>query len=104
VENRCDLGICREDVRRYAHGLNVRVHSLGHENSPAAKIALKDPSGEIVRLADIPPMEAPADLYPRTWDVIFPVYDIADLSGYTVEIDPFSQLEEITRRNNSVRL
>lgn len=104
VENRCDLGICREDVRRYAHGLNVRVHSLGHENSPAAKIALKDPSGEIVRLADIPPMEAPADLYPRTWDVIFPVYDIADLSGYTVEIDPFFQLEEITRRNNSVRL
>lgn len=104
AEERCDLGICREDVREYAHGLNVRVHSLGHTDTPAAKIALKDRDGQIVRLADIPPLEAPADLYPRTWDVIFPVYDIEDLNGYTVEIDPFSELEEITRRNNSVRL
>lgn len=104
VETRCDLGISPEDVRRYAHGLNVRVHSLGHTASQAAKIALKDPDGAIVKMADVPPLDAPEDLYPRTWDVIFNVYDIPDLSGYTVELDPYCQLSEITRRNNCVRL
>ena len=104
VENRCDLGISSEDIRQYAHGLNVKVHSLGHVDTPAAQIALRNPAGEIVRLADVPPLEAPADLYPRTWEIIFNVYDIPDLRGYTVEIDPFQRLEEITRLNNCVRL
>ncbi len=103
-EYRCDLGISREDIRLYKHGLNVRVHSLGHIPSPAAKVALRDREGRIVRTADLPPLEAPSDLYPRTWEVIFPVYDIDDLKGYRVEIDPCHELEEITRFNNSVTL
>ena len=82
----------------------MRVHSLGHVDAPGTKIALKNPAGEIVRLADVPALEAPVDLYPRSWEIIFNVYDIPDLKGYTVEIDPYRELQEITRENNSVTL
>lgn len=99
-EYRYDLGICREDVRRFKHGINVTVHSLGHVPAPEAKVAFKDKEGNILDVVTVPPLDAPTDLYPKTWDVIFRVAGIEDLSGYQIEIDPYHELEEITRYNN----
>jgi len=102
---RCDLGISQEDILRYDHGINVRIHSLGATDSPEAEIALKDKNGNILRIEKIRPMEAPHDLYPRTWDVIFNLSSIEDrLEGAYFEIDPYNKLNEITRANNIAKL
>ena len=101
---RHDLGISHDDVRFYAHGMNVRIHSLGAVASPACKIALKNKAGEILKLCDIPPIDAPTDLWPRYWDVIFNLHGIPSLDGCYLEIDPEHKFTEITRENNIVYL
>ena len=67
---------------------------------PEAKVAFKDRDGNVLDVVTVPPLDAPTDLYPKTWDVIFRVAGIEDLSGYQIEIDPYHELEEITRYNN----
>ena len=101
---RPDLGISEDDIRFYAHGMNVRIHSLGAVSSPECTIALKNKSGEVLKLCDIPPIEAPADLWPRYWDVIFNLHGVSSLEGCYLEIDPEHKLTEITRDNNIVYL
>lgn len=102
--DRCDLGIGPEDVKRYAHGLNVTVHSLGAKDSPEVTVALKGPDGAILKTAVLPPLPAPADLWPRYRDVIFNLHGVPSLEGCTIEIDPEHKLCEITRDNNIVKL
>jgi hypothetical protein len=63
---RPDLGISAEDVRFYAHGMNVRIHSLGAVDSLACAIALKDAAGQELRRCGAAPIEAPRELWPRT--------------------------------------
>lgn len=101
---RCDLGLSREDIRFYPHGINIRIHSLGAVHSPEAEIVLKDREGKIRRTAVLPPLEAPSDLWPRYRDVVFNTWDLSDLTGFTIEIDPFHRLNEITRDNNIITL
>jgi hypothetical protein len=101
---RPDLGIGKEDVVFYPHGMNVRIHSLGAVDSPPSVIALKNAAGEILKTCEIPPIEAPADLWPRYWDVIFNLHGIESLENCYLEIDPEKKLSEITRENNVVKL
>ena len=104
-QDRYDLGISRDDLCLFEHGLNVRIHSLGAVSSPEGiKVVLKRPDGSVALDCELPSIEAPTDLYPRTWDVIFNTWQIEDLTGYTVEIDPESKGHETTRNNNSVRI
>ena len=100
--SRPDLGIGKEDVKFYPHGMNVRIHSLGAADSPPSTIALKDQSGTVLKTCDIPSIQAPADLWPRYWDVIFNLHGIKSLEGCYLEIDPEKRLTEITRENNVV--
>jgi len=98
---RCDLGITEEDIVMMPHALQVRVHSLGAVPSEDTTIALRDPSGKIVRTAPIRWLPAPDQLFPITWEVSVPVWGIdSDFAGWTVEIDPENKLHEITRANN----
>jgi hypothetical protein len=101
---RPDLGIGKDDVRFYPHGMNVRIHSLGAVDTPETTIALKNAAGEILKVCDVPPIPAPADLWPRSWDVAFNLPGLDSLDGCYVEIDPDKKLCEITRENNIVRL
>ena len=101
---RPDLGIGDDDVVFYPHGMNVRIHSLGAVDTPQSVIALKNASGEILKTCDIPSIEAPRDLWPRYWDVIFNLHGVGDLEGCYLEIDPDNELCEITRENNIVKL
>jgi hypothetical protein len=102
--SRPDLGIERGDVTLRDNTLRVRVHSLGAVASSETTIALKDQSGRIVATATIPPLEAPLDLMPRTTEVILRLPAGTNITGGTVQIDPEQKLEEITERNNTVRL
>ncbi|MGI5899465.1 MAG: LamG-like jellyroll fold domain-containing protein [Christensenellales bacterium] len=102
--DRCDLGISRDDIKFYDHGMNVTVHSLGNVDSPQAEVVLKNAEGKILKKAILPPLEAPRDLWPRYRDVIFNLHNVDSLEGCYVEIDPDNKLCEITRNNNIVRL
>ena len=101
---RPDLGIELCDVAYYAHGMNVRIHSLGAVDSPETTIALKNANGEVLKVCDIPVIEAPADMWPRYWDAIFNLHGVDSLEGCYLEIDPDNKLCEITRTNNIVML
>ncbi|MBQ6035866.1 MAG: hypothetical protein IJL43_01005 [Lachnospiraceae bacterium] len=102
--DRYDLGISEQDVREYAHGLKVTVHSLGALDTPETTIVLKSPEGKVLDSAVIPPMEAPNDLRPRTWEVSLHLWNVTNRKGCTIEIDPENRLHETTRKNNIVRL
>ena len=102
--NRCDLGIGKEDIHLWPHGLNVTVHSLGSLPSPETSVVLRSPEGKILRREILPPLEAPTDLWPKWREVSFNLHGIPSLEGCTVEIDPEHKLEEITRDNNIVTL
>jgi hypothetical protein len=102
--SRPDLGIGKDDIRFYPHGMNVRVHSLGAADTPETVIVLKNAAGVVLKRRDIPAIEAPRDLWPRYWDIIFNLHGIESLDGCYLEIDPEKQLCEITRENNIVRL
>jgi len=101
---RCDLGIGIEDVKLWAHGLNVKVHSLGAVASEEIDVVLKDPDGNVLRREILPPLDAPTDLWPRWREVSFLLHRVESLEGCTVEIDPEHKLNEVTRDNNVVVL
>lgn len=101
---RYDLGLGRDDIRRYDHGLNVRIHSLGSRPTPECTVALVDAEGSILKSAVLPPLPAPIDNWPRYRDVVFNLHNVPNLIGLSVVIDPEHKLEEITRDNNSILL
>ncbi|MSU66785.1 MAG: LamG domain-containing protein [Opitutus sp.] len=102
--SRPDLGIDPEDVTVRPGAVHVRVHSLGSVGSPAATLALRDNQGRVLAKALIPALAAPNDLQPKTEEIILRLPTGAPPHEGFVEIDPDEQLEEITRRNNRIRL
>ena len=99
---RCDLGICEDDVTVSDGKVQVVVHGMGAVDSPAATAVLRNPAGAVVCTAGIPAMAAPNDLYPKTATVEFKVEGC--VKGYTVEIDPDNKLCEINKQNNVVTI
>jgi hypothetical protein len=65
---------------------------------------LKNARDEILKACTIPALEAPRDLWPRYWDVIFNLNGIESFEDYYLEIDPDKRLCEITRENNILKL
>lgn len=95
----CDLGLSQKDLRFFAHGLQVTVHSLGRTAAPQTDIVLMR-GQRVLRRETIPPLPAADDLYPKTWQVNFYLHGLEDLTGCRVVIDPDGRLTEITRANN----
>ncbi len=102
--SRPDVGLDRQDVTRSENTLHVRVHSLGSVAAPATTVALRSADGSILATAAVPALDAPNDLLPKTADVTLAIPAGASLTGATVEIDPDHRLDEITPRNNAVKL
>lgn len=103
-KQRYDLGISCQDVKLFAHGLKVTVHSLGAQPTPEAEIALVAPDGKVLDSAVIPPLDAPTDLLPRTWEVALHLWNCKNIRGCRVVIDPAGKLHETTQKNNIVEL
>jgi hypothetical protein len=100
---RPDLAIDREDVLVSDSCIRVRVHNIGAAASPLATLALKAPDGTVLRSSQIPPLPAPADLYPKVVEIPLWTRGLS-LEGCVIEIDPEGKLEEITRENNCITL
>ena len=101
---RPDLGLDPQDVVVSGRTVRVTVHSLGSVDAPATQIAVLDRSGRIVATTQIPSIPAPLDLLPKTAEVILELPEGFTPGWDTVVLDPDNRLEEITRRNNTVRL
>ena len=102
--SRPDLGIDPEDVTVKGREVRVTVHSLGAVTSPEARVVIRDVAGRDLATAKVPALAAPIDLQPKTATVTLQLPKDASASGCTVEIDPQHVLEEITTRNNAVKL
>ena len=104
-ENRLlpDLAIMPRDIIIRDDCIRIMVHNIGSVTSDRAMIVLKDSEGNILRHNFIPPIEAPVDLYAKAMEI--PLWTRGlDLSDCTIEIDPEGTLDELSRRNNVVKL
>ena len=101
--NRTDLAITREDVLIREDCVRVRVHNIGAVESSMTTMVLRAPDGQVLRRSNIPPIEAPIDLYPKVMEIPLWTRGIA-LQGCTIELDPEHLLDEITKENNVVQL
>lgn len=101
---RPDLGIDPEDVVVRDRELQVTVHSLGGVTSPETSVVLLDPTGRARAKAILPALPAPVELQSQTATVTLRLPEGLVPRGCTVEIDPAREMEEITVRNNAVKL
>jgi hypothetical protein len=101
---RPDLGIDPEDVAVQGREVRVTVHSLGSVPAPGASVVLRDREGRTLATVKLPGLPAPVDLVPKTGAVTLRLPAGAEARGCTVEIDPEHKLDEITTRNNVVKL
>ncbi len=100
---RTDLAIDREDVLIKQDCIRVTVHNIGAAESEETTLVLKNSEGEVLRHSQIPPIPAPADLYPKTLEIPLWTRGIS-LEGCYLELDPECRLKEITRTNNIIKL
>jgi hypothetical protein len=102
--SRPDLGIDPEDVKVEGARMTVTVHSVGAVDAPASKVVLRGRDGKTIATANVPALNAPADLTPKAAQVTLAVPAGADLKGASVTIECGGDVPEITLMNNSVVL
>ncbi|WP_083492026.1 LamG-like jellyroll fold domain-containing protein [Stenotrophomonas chelatiphaga] len=101
VEQRADLGVGRGDVRVDGRQVHVTVHSLGHVATGVGVAVLEDARGREIARIEVPAMEAPLDLQPKTTTVSLPLPS-GERSGLRVRVGLADDGEEVTRLNNTV--
>ncbi len=101
VEQRADFGVGRGDVRVDGRQVHVTVHSLGHVGTGVGVAVLEDARGREIARTEVPAMEAPTDLLPRTATVSLPL-PAGDRSSLRVRVLLADDGEEVTRLNNRV--
>jgi hypothetical protein len=101
--SRPDLGIGTDDVKIEGNHMRVTVHSLGSVDAPAAKVILRDRAGKVIATADVAPLKAPIDLFPKTEDVSLALPAHVDWKGGSVSVEMSGTLPEITQMNNRVQ-
>ncbi len=103
IERRPDLGIGRDDVTVQGRRVSLTVHSLGAQAITGGTATLVT-GGRVVASARIPPLEAPADLTPRTTTLTMTLPAGTDPRAVEAIVTIDGDVPEVTRRNNSVRL
>lgn len=100
LQSRPDLGIGRDDVQARRGTATVTVHSLGSVPAPASVLTAEDAEGRVLARADVPAIEAPLDLRPRTRAVTlrWPA------TARRLRVTPVGDGAEITPLNNVVEL
>jgi hypothetical protein len=66
---RADLGVGRGDVTVKGSAITAKVHSLGAQDTVAAKLELVDAANKVLASAPVPALKAPTDLLPKTASV-----------------------------------
>jgi hypothetical protein len=103
VSARPDIGISRDDISVQGRRLNVLVHSLGARATPKGSVVIETAEGRVVATASLPPLEAPADLKPRTVRVNLPL-PATGSAGLRVRLRLEGDPSEVTMANNAVAL
>jgi hypothetical protein len=103
VEQRPDLGIGRGDIRVDGRQVHVTVHSLGHVGTPVGVALLEDANGRELARIEIPALDAPTDLVPKTTTVGLPL-PAGNRSGLRVRVMLPDGGAETTLLNNTVGL
>jgi hypothetical protein len=98
-----DLGIGPNDLKINGNSVIVRIHNLGNVSASESKVEIRDSKGNLAATAQIPAIEAPADLKPRWTDIQIKVTEGTDLSGGSVRIDPEFKTAQITRINDFLK-
>lgn len=98
VRGRPDLALDAGDVTREGNTLSVTVHNIGGSAAPASVLQVLGQKGEIAT-AQVPALEAPLDLQPRTVTVRIDLP--AGALPTSVLLNPEGAIDEITEANNS---
>lgn len=99
VRARPDLAIGDRDVRCEpgSRRLVVTVHNIGAEATPPARAALMH-GARTIATADLPPLQAPLDLHPKTATIMFS--DVDPQAGLRIHVDADERIAEIDEANN----
>ncbi|MBM3473195.1 MAG: hypothetical protein FJX75_08015 [Armatimonadetes bacterium] len=101
ITSRPDLALGPEDVRYENGTLTVTIHNVGATPSPQTTLQVQDTRGKVLAEAEVPAMEAPLDLKPRTAEVTVRVRPTGE---WRVVLDPKDEVREVTEVNNGARL
>ncbi len=99
IRRRPDLAIDPGDVTREGNTLTVTVHNIGGSAAPASVLQVLGEAGEIAT-AQVPALEAPFDLQPKTATVRIDLP--AGAQPAIVLLDSEGAIAEITEANNRV--
>ncbi len=99
IRERPDLAIGPGDVVREDDTLSVTVHNIGGSTAPASVLQVLGEAGEIAT-AQVPALDAPHDLQPKTATVRIDLPEGAEPT--MVLLDPAGAIDEITEANNRV--
>ena len=100
IRDRPDLALAARDVAWKGGALEATIHSLGSRPAPASRLRLEGADGAALAEADIPALDAPNDLKPKTTAVRLTPPRGADLTGARLRI--VGAADEITQANNVV--
>ncbi len=101
IRMRPDLAIGVGDATVDGDALTVTVHNIGGSAAPASTLQVLGAAGEIAT-AQVPALDAPIDLKPKTVTVRIDLPEGAQAT--TIRLDPTNAIAEITEANNALRL
>jgi hypothetical protein len=99
ITARPDLAVGPGDVTSEDGSVKVTVHNIGAAAAPATTVEFRDAGGQALARADVPSLQAPLDLEPKTVEVRLELAR-ALAGGCEVVVDPAGRVREITKVNN----
>ena len=102
VRDRPDLAIGPDDVKIEQSAVVVTVHNIGGSASPPSRIEVRSADAGVLGVAQIPPLEPPHDLQPKTARMRVPLD--TNVKPATIVLDPANEIAEITEANNTERV
>jgi hypothetical protein len=101
---RADLAIGKEDVSIDGRKIRVIVHNLGAAANSPTTCALVDAKGTVITEVNVPAIQPPADLLPKTMEITLDIPKGIDVTKASIRIDPKNKLSESTKLNNEILL
>jgi hypothetical protein len=98
VRARPDLAIGPDDVKVEDGAVTVTVHNIGGAASPPGRIEVRDTDSQVLRVAQVPALQPPHDLHPKTAKVR--IHLTSGAKPARIVLDPTNEIAEITEANN----
>ena len=102
MRTRPDLAVAPDDVAIEDGAIVVTVHNIGGSASAPGRIEVRSADARVLGVAQIPSLEPPRDLQPKTAKVRVPLD--SDAKPATIVLDPANEIAEITEANNTARI